>query len=169
MEVNIGEQMKVLVMSDSHGLHKNIERVLALESPIDMFIHLGDVESDEAFIMARITCEKHIVRGNNDFFSSLPREELVQIGSHLAFLTHGHNYYVSFDSQMIIEEALARGADIVMYGHTHKPLLQIEDEITVLNPGSISLPRQKEKKPSYAVLDVSENGEITYDIRCLKD
>ena len=41
------------------------------------------------------------------------------------------------------EEARARDADIVMYGHTHKPIAGMEeDDLSILNPGSISYPRQ---------------------------
>ena len=40
-----------------------------------MFIHLGDVEGGEDYLEAVVECEKHIIRGNNDFFTELPREE----------------------------------------------------------------------------------------------
>ena len=34
-----------------------------------MFIHLGDVEGGEDYLEAVVECEKHIIRGNNDFFT----------------------------------------------------------------------------------------------------
>ena len=55
------------------------------------------------------------------FFSRLPREEEFDIGKYHVFITHGHYYYVSMDVDTIIEEARSRNADIVMFGHTHKP------------------------------------------------
>ena len=67
--------MRVLVVSDTHGRHTNLDRALNEAGHIDVFIHLGDVEGGEDYINAVIGCEKHIVRGNNDFFSDLPREE----------------------------------------------------------------------------------------------
>ena len=83
-----------------------------------MLIHLGDVEGGEEYIDTVVDCEKHIVRGNNDFFSDLPREEEFYIGKYKIFITHGHSYYVSLDPEYIREEGKARKADIVMFGHT---------------------------------------------------
>ena len=72
--------MKILIVSDTHAKHGNLDHVLEQAGSIDLFIHLGDVEGDEEYLDAVIECEKHIVRGNNDFFSRLPREEEFDIG-----------------------------------------------------------------------------------------
>ena len=56
---------------------------------------------------AVVDCEKHMVRGNNDFFSDLPREEEFCIGKYKVFITHGHCYYVSLDPEYIKEEGKA--------------------------------------------------------------
>ena len=66
--------MRVLIVSDTHGRHSGLDRVLEEAGKIDMFIHLGDVEGGEEYIDAVVDCEKHMVRGNNDFFSELPDE-----------------------------------------------------------------------------------------------
>ena len=67
--------MRILIVSDTHGYHRNLYRALESAGAVDMFIHLGDVEGGEEYINAVVTCEKHIVRGNNDFFSELPKED----------------------------------------------------------------------------------------------
>ena len=67
--------MRVLIVSDTHGRHAALDRALEEAGRIDMFIHLGDVEGGEEYINAVVDCEKHLVKGNNDFFSDLPREE----------------------------------------------------------------------------------------------
>lgn len=72
--------MRVLIVSDTHGAHRNLNRALKEAGAIDMFIHLGDVEGGEDYINGLVACEKHIVRGNNDFFSGLPKEEEFCIG-----------------------------------------------------------------------------------------
>ena len=46
---------------------------------------------------------------------------------------------MSMDVDTIIEEARSRNADIVMFGHTHKPYFSQKDGLTVLNPGSLFL------------------------------
>ena len=150
--------MKVLIVSDTHGSHKSLLNVLEREEPIDMFIHLGDVEGEEDYLEALIDCEKHIIRGNNDFFSDLEREEEFRIGKYRVFITHGHNYYVSLDPERIKQEGRERGVDIVMFGHTHRPYLDDTDEVTVLNPGSIAYPRQEGRKGSYMLLETGADG-----------
>ena len=39
-------------------------------------------------------------------------------------ITHGHYYYVSAGLEDIKKEARGRGMDIVMFGHTHRPLIE---------------------------------------------
>ena len=64
-------------------------------------------------------CPTHIVGGNNDFFSRLPREEEFELEGHHIFITHGHAYYVSMGEAHLQEEARRRGADIVdVWAHT---------------------------------------------------
>lgn len=154
--------MRVLVVSDTHGRHSNLDRVLDEAGKIDMFIHLGDVEDGDIYIDVVVECEKHIVGGNNDYFSSLPREDEFYIGSHKVYITHGHQYSVSYETESIKNAGLVRGADIVMFGHTHKPFLEVGEDITLLNPGSVSYPRQKGRQPSYMILEIDEKDEITY-------
>ena len=48
--------MKILIISDTHGSHKNFDRVIEKERPLDMLIHLGDVEGDELQIVRYIWC-----------------------------------------------------------------------------------------------------------------
>lgn len=154
--------MRVLIVSDTHGRHKNLDRALKIAGAIDVFIHLGDVEGGETYIDAVVECEKHIVRGNNDFFSDLPREEEFMLGPKRVFISHGHYYSVSLDPEEIKEEGRARKADIVMFGHTHRPYLDIREDITVLNPGSLSYPRQEGRKGSYLILEMDKDGACKY-------
>lgn len=159
--------MRILIVSDTHGKHRNLDRALEAAGKIDMFIHLGDVEGGEDYIDAVVDCEKHIVAGNNDFFSDLPREEEFYIGSKKAFITHGHNYYVSMTKEQIREEGKARQADIVMFGHTHQPYLEEKDGITVINPGSLSYPRQAGRQPSYMIMEMDAKGTMKVEERYL--
>lgn len=153
--------MKVLIVSDTHKSHRNLEKIIEREQPFQMLIHLGDVEGGEDYIEAVVECEKHMIRGNNDFFSYLPAEEEFWIGKKKVFITHGHSYYVSMETEQIREEGAARNADIIMFGHTHRPYFEERDGITVLNPGSLSFPRQEGRKSSYMILET--DGEEKYE------
>ena len=99
-------------------------------SPVDLLIHLGDAEGYEDVIGEMAGCPLEIVAGNNDFFSRLPKEKEIQIGKYRVWMTHGHYYYVSMGMETIIEEGRSRGADLVMFGHTHRPFFLQKDGMT---------------------------------------
>ncbi len=128
----------------------------------DMLIHLGDLEGGEAYVEAALDCPVHMVAGNNDFFSDLKREEEFEIGGYRVMITHGHYYYVSMGVEVLVGEARARGADIVMFGHTHKPFLEEREGVIVLNPGSLSYPRQQGHRGSYMIMEINEHGEAQF-------
>ncbi|HJC62850.1 MAG TPA: metallophosphoesterase [Candidatus Blautia merdavium] len=161
--------MKILIVSDTHGHERNLEKVLERVSPIDQLIHLGDVEGHEDYIEVLAECPVHMVSGNNDFFSDLPREEEFWLGKYHVLITHGHYYGVSMGTERLKEEAAARKIDIAMYGHTHRPEIDLTEGVTVLNPGSISYPRQWGRKPSYLIMEIDRDGEAHYTINYLED
>ena len=117
--------MKILVVSDTHRKLENLKVILEREQPMDLLIHLGDAEGDEDSIAEMAGCRLEIVAGNNDFFSNLPREKELRIGSYRVLITHGHYYYVSAGIADIEREAAAQGYDIVMFGHTHRPVMRL--------------------------------------------
>lgn len=158
--------MRILIVSDSHRRDGNLRAVIEKTAPFDMFIHLGDTEGSEVYFREWIhndNCAIYVVRGNNDFFSDSDKEKEISIGKYRAFLTHGHSYGVSVEMEGIKDEARARKVDIVMFGHTHRPYLEYcEDGLVVLNPGSISYPRQDGRKPSYMLMELDRRGEAHY-------
>ena len=159
--------MRILIVSDTHRKHANLEKVLKKVTPLDLMIHLGDAEGTEDYIEAVADCPVEIIAGNNDFFSKLAKETELQIGRYRVFLTHGHYYYVSVGMEHLCEEARARGADIVMYGHTHRPCIEYMNKLVVLNPGSISYPRQEGKRPSYIMMEIDRAGQAHYTLNYL--
>ena len=155
--------MKILIVSDTHRRDGSLTGVLDMVGTPDMLIHCGDVEGSEDFIRSIAGCPVHMVAGNNDFFSDLKKEEEFYIGDYKVWLTHGHNYYVSMGTEFIREEAKSRGVDIVMFGHTHRPYLE-QGKVTVLNPGSLSYPRQEGRRPSYILMELDAKGQTHYHI-----
>lgn len=156
--------MKILIVSDTHRRDENLKLVIEENIPMDMLIHLGDAEGSDCYIPEWVNpeCRMEMVLGNNDFFSKLDREREIEIRGHRIFITHGHYYGVSMGPEGLADEARSRGCDIAMYGHTHKPFLGKIDGVTVLNPGSLSYPRQEGRRPSYMIMMVDEEGRIDY-------
>ena len=161
--------MKLLVVIDTHRNDDNLKLGLSEECPLDMLIHLGDAEGSEHFIPDWVNpeCRMEMVLGNNDFFSRLDREREIDIAGHKAFITHGHYYGVSMGPEGLVDEAKSRGCDIAMYGHTHRPFLDVIDGVTVLNPGSLSYPRQEGRRPSYMIIHVDADGKMDYQQKYL--
>lgn len=160
----MGVKMKILVVSDTHRRNDNFFKVLEKVQPIDMLIHCGDAEGSEYAISEAAGCQVKMVIGNNDFFSGLPRESEFQIGKYKVWLVHGHNYYVSMDNSHIKEEAKCKGVDLVIYGHTHKPVIEREESIIAINPGSLTYPRQEGKRPSYIIMEEDSQGELHFSL-----
>lgn len=164
--------MKILIVSDTHRRDGNLQAVIEKTAPFDMLIHLGDAEGSEDHIMTwcraqNEKCQIHVILGNNDFFSNLDREKEIAIGSYKAFLTHGHFYSVSVGTERLLDEGKDRKVDIVMFGHTHKPYLEHRDGLTLLNPGSLSFPRQDGRRPSYMLMEIDREGAPHYTVNYL--
>lgn len=164
--------MKVLIVSDTHRQGENFYRALKKAGPVSLVIHCGDVEGQEHEFENAVreanNCPFVMVAGNNDFFSNLRNEAEVQIGPYKALVTHGHGYYISVSNEFLKQEARARGYKIVFYGHTHKPVIDDKSGIFVINPGSLSYPRQEGRKPSYVVMEIDEEGKIEAAIHYLE-
>ena len=153
--------MKILIVSDTHRRNDNYIKVLERVAPVDMVIHCGDIEGSEYLIAQSAGCPVQMVVGNNDFFSDLPREKEFMVGKYKVWLTHGHNYLVSMGNANIKREARMRGVDIVMYGHTHKPVVDREGDLTAVNPGSLTYPRQEGRRPSFIIMDSTPQSNVS--------
>ena len=54
-----------------------------------------------------------------------------------------------------------------MFGHTHRPHLEEEEDLITLNPGSMTYPRQSGRQPSYMVMTLDEEGKASFEIKYL--
>ncbi len=132
--------MKLLVVSDTHGDAEQLEHALEKENDADALIFLGDgVRDTEDLEVLYPKLKTYIVSGNCDIGSFFPMEGLAAFGGLLFFYTHGHIYDVKNGLYKIAQTAKQRGADAVLFGHTHCPLHEEIDGVTLFNPGSLSV------------------------------
>ena len=161
--------LRILVMSDSHGRNENVELAIAQVreeiGEFQMLIHLGDVgDAREIESLAGVPC--YIVRGNTDYDAKLLNANVIEASGHRIFATHGHLYQVDMRLDLLRFAALENDCDIAMYGHTHVPYLEEDpDDVTILNPGSISKPRQADHRYTYMVMEIDDEDEVTYELR----
>lgn len=165
--------MKLMFISDIHGslfwLERTLEKV-AEEQP-DQLVLLGDFMYhgprnplpegyDPQGVASRLNAYKDrivAVRGNCDAEVDQMLLEFPMMGDYALILHEGRRIYATHGHGFSIDQLppLLPG-DIFIQGHTHVPVADVKDGVYVLNPGSISLP--KEDYPnSYGIL---QNGEF---------
>lgn len=143
--------MIIAVVSDTHGIVLPVAYSLQ-RNKVDIVLHLGDYASDAKKIEQITGMEIYAVAGNCDENSKdVPEELVLEIRRKKFFLTHGHNYDVDNGIDKIVEKAKEVGADYALFGHTHVHIRERVDGITVLNPGSTTLPRKGDTKGYYIV------------------
>ncbi|MCD8158879.1 MAG: metallophosphoesterase [Clostridiales bacterium] len=150
--------MKIIVMSDTHGMISNAEKVLEDFKPqIDGFMHLGD-HYDDAQLLRRKFSKMRFwsVRGNCDFVTA-PTHIIGELSDHRMYICHGHREDVKYDRLRLVYKAAENDCDIALYGHTHVPEIDFYDGVLIFNPGSLSLPRQGLTK-TFGLLDITEDG-----------
>ena len=145
---------RILIVSDTHGRLNYFKEMLARTGKPDRLIHLGDSEGQQDEIARLAGCPV-------DIGCSLVGSEMCIRDS---FLTHGHRYQVNFGIQTLKEAALLRGADIAMYGHTHVPIINQGRDVTILNPGSLTLPRQDGFAHTYILMEIDREGEAHFTL-----
>lgn len=160
--------MKILIISDSHGMDKNLKYVINKVKPIDMLIHLGDFNGNYDYIAQLAECPVEAVCGNNDFFCDIEDEKLINIADKKVFMSHGHKYGVSYSPDRIKSIGMGQDVDIIMFGHTHIPLIDKTSGVWTINPGSISLPRQANRLPTYIIMDVDNYGDVHFTLKYIK-
>lgn len=149
--------MRLLVISDSHGRYNLVDRVLYREKEAKEVFFLGDTVSDIKKVMPDYPDRNfHIVKGNCDYFCEFPDFDIVEYPLATVYMAHGHNHGVKSGTERLLSCAKEVGADIALYGHTHKNSVEYRDGVYIINSGSLSLPR--DSFASYAVIDITKAG-----------
>lgn len=154
--------MRIIVLSDTHGDTKIIEKILK-NNKYDYSVIAGDFQCDDFFIKKYFD---FAVKGNNDWNSDLPDQINFEIDGVRFFLEHGHltGSYFQLDNYEFMKKQLnSRNVDIYIHGHTHVcKIFEYENGI-VLNPGSTTFPRGGTNK-SFAIIEIDDNKNINCQI-----
>ena len=162
--------MNFLVVSDTHGhlekvydMYDKLSEMTLDGKPIDKIIHCGDYMRDGASIGDYLALPAISVTGNCD--GGRERDyKVTEACGHRILVTHGHMEGVDYDPARLCYLAEENDCDIACFGHTHVPVFQKEGEIWLLNPGSLTFPRDG-TEGSCALLNVTEDhvdGGIYY-------
>lgn len=147
---------RIAVFSDTHNMFSRLPLALERIGKVDMLFHLGDFAIDAERIASELGGVPFFaVKGNNDTGSVYPKKRIELVEDAWIMLVHGDGYHTLYQ---LIDQARENRCGAVLFGHTHVPLLQADGSLLVVNPGSISLPRQGSKS-SCALLEV-EGSDI---------
>jgi len=158
--------MKIMIISDTHRQLGYFLDAYEKEKPIDMLFHCGDITGDgpalEEILGPETACA--VVAGNCDSpFDGLPLERNFELCGHRVHMEHG--FWPPASTTRFVRKAKELGADIVLYGHTHRPEVACHEGVWVVNPGSISSPRQADGLHTYVILNVSDDGELSFELK----
>lgn len=148
--------MQIVVISDNHG-NQDILKIIrhiytSLYKEQVLFIHLGDSQAQNIQDLSGYIC----VKGNNDSYLDLPLKQRMLIEGKKIHFSHGDE-----GIKQIKKDIDLHHPDIYLYGHTHLVTNEIYKNCLILNPGSITLPRD-EWHGSYLILKIQD--KITYKV-----
>lgn len=148
------------VLSDTHGLLR--DEALAELDGVEVLFHAGDVGSIEILDRLQERTPLHAVRGNTDYGAvadRLPLDVVHDVDTPGGTL----RVYMKHIREDIDLDPAAADIDVVITGHTHRPLVEEIDGVLWLNPGSCG-PRRFDLPISVARLRVDEAGRPTAEI-----
>ncbi|MTI96142.1 MAG: metallophosphoesterase family protein [Firmicutes bacterium] len=159
--------MKVGVISDTHIPRRRKalpDFVAETFAGVDLILHAGDINEQSVLDALARLAPVEAVAGNTDppeLVEALGYQKLLELNGFKIGLTHGHNG----KRRETPERARASfpDADVVVFGHSHKPLVRTTDGCLLLNPGS---PTDKRRQPRYSLgmlyLRSRARGKILY-------
>jgi putative phosphoesterase len=143
-------ELKMGIISDTHGLfRKQIDQYF---KGVDCILHAGDIGSPEVIEKLTAIAPVYAVLGNTDppfIFTQYNYEETVETPDHKIYIAHNFS-----DIEFDVKNA---GYNIVVSGHTHKPLIKTESDILYVNPGSAG-PLRSNLPISMALLNINGNS-----------
>lgn len=129
--------MKILVISDSHGNRPAIINAVEKEHP-QQVLFLGDGLRDVDVLQEKFPLLPILaVPGNCDYGSFDEPERLIEIRGVRILMMHGHTRNVKYGTLSACYAAREAGAQILLYGHTHRPSVDYDGSLYVMNPGTI--------------------------------
>ena len=144
--------MRLGVIADTHGLLR--PQVFEVFSEVDHILHAGDLGPLELLAELELLAPVTAVYGNTDGFdvrARLPQVARVELEGFRIVVTHGDQF--GSPTPEMVQRAFP-DAEILVFGHTHRPLLTLVDVVvTVMNPGGAGH-RRFNLPPSVGILEL---------------
>lgn len=141
--------MLVGLIADTHGLVR--PGALGALTRVDLILHAGDVGGPRVIAALETLAPVHAVYGNTDPPDTLPQAIDCTLEGVRVHVSHGHEVGSPTPERLVARYS----ADVIVYGHTHRPLLKEVGDTLVINPGAAG-PRRFNLQPSVAVLSLPD-------------
>ncbi|GGF82169.1 phosphoesterase [Paenibacillus albidus] len=157
--------MRIGVVADTHMSRtaKSLPKALVEEfRQVDQILHLGDWVALEVYEMLAALAPVEGIAGNNDgaeIISRFGERKIITLEGMRIGMIHGHAPYSrkGTDGNALLAFE-GESVDIILFGHSHQPLLRKEKGILLFNPGSPT-DKRREKQYSFGLLDIAD-GEV---------
>lgn len=126
---------RALVVSDTHG-KADLIAIAKLARDCDMVFHLGDGFADGQKLTVMQPHPVIQVLGNADLPLIVVPEKQIEVEGWTVLLTHGHRYGVKRNLVELVGHADEQGADLVLFGHVHKPVYEEAGRVKAFCPSS---------------------------------
>jgi len=144
--------MRLGIIADTHGLLR--PSVFDVFAEVDHILHAGDVGPDDLLTALETLAPVTAVFGNTDGFDirrRCPQVATLELDGLYVTVTHGDQFGSPTPDRLHAEFP---DADIIVYGHTHRPLLEMVDRtVTVMNPGAAGA-RRFDILPSVGIMEL---------------
>lgn len=138
------KEQRVIVFSDTHGNARYMKEVLDQRGPFSMMLHLGDGFLEASLLAKQRGVPFAGVMGNEDYGVQAPETLTLILAGKNIFLMHGHQMEINpyHDAgqweehfEALSQRAQKHEAKVLLFGHTHKPLLRRHRGVLLANPG----------------------------------
>jgi hypothetical protein len=143
---------RVGLISDTHGLLRN--QVFERFAGVKLILHAGDVGDLDILAQLAALAPVRAVYGNTDGFAirgAAPAQVALELEGWKLLVTHGHE--LGSPKPAALRKTYP-AADIIIYGHTHVPLVAEHDGTLIVNPGAAG-PARFDLKPGVALLELA--------------
>lgn len=138
------------LVSDTHGLVR--DTLFAALAGASQILHAGDVGGRDVIHALETIAPVLAVYGNVDPLDGLlPQEVALEAGGLSIHVSHGHELGSPTPARLLSRYS----ADILVFGHTHRALIEREGKRLVINPGAAG-PRRFDLQPSVAILQIAD-------------
>lgn len=130
---------------------------------VSQILHAGDVGGRPVLAALSTIAPVLAVYGNVDPIDGLlPESIAIEAGGLSIHVSHGHELGSPAPAKLLARYQ----ADVIVFGHTHRPLVHRDGARLVVNPGAAG-PRRFDIEPSVGILRIA-NGKADVELRPLR-